>query len=88
MRRLFVRLPMIFLSLLTSMITTSSGGATKRLMTVAAQLSGQYWLQAAALYVAACIPALLGPLTFSAIGVVTDPAGTAWQGADIHLGVA
>ena len=32
-RRLFVRLPMIFLLLLTSMIMTSNGGATKPLMT-------------------------------------------------------
>jgi putative membrane protein len=52
------------------------------------RLSGQYWLQAVALYVAATIPALLGPLTHSAIGAVIDQAGTVWQGNDVYLGVA
>ena len=51
-------------------------------------LTGQYWLQAVALYATAAIPALLGPLTHSAVGPVTDPAGTVWQGTDIYLGVA
>jgi putative membrane protein len=51
-------------------------------------LSGQYWLQAVAFYVAGAIPAVLRPLTESAVGAVTDPAGTVWQSADIYLGVA
>lgn len=53
-------------------------------------MSGQYWLQAVALYVAAAIPAVLGPLTISAysVGAVVDPAGTVWQGTDIYFGVA
>jgi putative membrane protein len=51
-------------------------------------LSGQYWLQAVAFYLAASIPALLRPLTATAVGVVTDPAGTVWQGSDIYQGVA
>ena len=51
-------------------------------------LSGQYWLQAVAFYAAAAIPALLRPLADSAVGAVTDPAGTVWQGMDIYLGVA
>jgi uncharacterized membrane protein len=53
-------------------------------------MSGRYWLQAVALYVAAAIPAILGPLTVaaSAVGVVVDPAGTVWQGTDIYFGVA
>ena len=52
------------------------------------RLAGQYWLQAVALYAAAAIPALLGPLANSAVGAVTDPAGTVWQATDIYLGVA
>jgi uncharacterized membrane protein len=56
--------------------------------TVPERLPGQYWLQAVALYVAAAIPALLGPLTHPVIGQVADPAGTVWQGEDIYLGVA
>ena len=51
-------------------------------------LSGQYWLQAVAFYVAAAIPALLRPLTESAAGAVTDPSGTVWQVTDINLAVA
>ncbi|MDP9243517.1 MAG: carotenoid biosynthesis protein, partial [Chloroflexota bacterium] len=54
----------------------------------AARLAGGYWLQAVALYAAAAIPALLGPLTHPAVGTVTDPAGTVWQGTDIYLGLA
>jgi uncharacterized membrane protein len=53
-----------------------------------AQQSGQYWLQAVALYAAAAIPALLGPLTHSAVGTVIDPSGVAWPGSDIYLAVA
>ena len=53
-----------------------------------AQKSSQYWLQAVAFYAAAALPALLMPLTDSAIGTVTDPAGTVWQGMDIYLSVA
>ena len=52
------------------------------------RLSGQYWLQAVALYVAAAIPALLGPLFHTTVGAVTDPAGAVWQATDIYLGVA
>jgi uncharacterized membrane protein len=52
------------------------------------QLSGQNWLQAIALYAAAAIPALLGPLTDSAVGTVTDPTGTVWRTADLHQSVA
>ena len=50
--------------------------------------SGQYWLQAVAFYVAAAMPALLRPLADPAVGAMTDPAGTVWQGMDIYLGVA
>jgi uncharacterized membrane protein len=53
-----------------------------------ARQSGQYWLQAVALYAAAAIPALLGPLTHSALGTVVDPSGVAWQTTDIYLTVA
>jgi uncharacterized membrane protein len=53
-----------------------------------ARQSGQYWLQAVALYAAAAIPALLGPLTHAALGTVVDPSGVAWQTTDIYLTVA
>jgi putative membrane protein len=53
-----------------------------------ARQSGQYWLQAVALYAAAAIPALLGPLTHAASGTVIDPSGTAWLTTDIYLTVA
>jgi uncharacterized membrane protein len=56
--------------------------------TVPEGLSGHHWLQAVALYAAAAIPALLGPLTHPVIGQVADPAGTIWRGEDIYLGVA
>jgi uncharacterized membrane protein len=53
-----------------------------------ARRSGQYWLQAVAVYAAAAIPALLGPLTHAAVGTVIDPSGTAWLTTDIYLTVA
>ena len=53
-----------------------------------ARLSGAYWLQAVALYAAAAIPALLGPLYHSAAGAVTDMAGNVWRVEDLYLGVA
>jgi putative membrane protein len=52
------------------------------------RLSGQYWLQAVVLYVAAAIPALLGPLTNSVVGPVPDPSGTVWRATDLYLTVA
>jgi uncharacterized membrane protein len=52
------------------------------------RLTGQYWLQAVALYAAAAIPALLGPLAHSGVGAVTDMAGTVWRLEDLYLGVA
>jgi putative membrane protein len=73
----------IFLTLFASYLSRRAQAPT-----TSTSLSGQYWLQAVAFYAAAAIPALLRPLTDSAVGAVTDPAGTIWQGMDIYLGVA
>jgi uncharacterized membrane protein len=74
---------LVFLALFAAYLSRRSQSAGRP-----ERLTSQYWLQAVALYAAAAIPALIGPLTHSGVGFVSDMAGTVWRVEDLYLGVA